>query len=96
MRVVLSVVAFVLGCDAFNTPSFLAGHRERGVLSMSVADELGIPCEDDCALATYPNLPDSVHPGVVTGQALVDLLQHAKDNGKQHSRNLVGGRYHLC
>jgi fructose-bisphosphate aldolase class II len=26
-------------------------------------------------------MPDSVHPGVVTGQAMVDLLDHAKDNG---------------
>merc|ERR1719440_1640056 len=31
-------------------------------------------------LATVTPLPPSVKPGVVTGQALVDLLQHAKDN----------------
>merc|ERR1712087_478745 len=35
----------------------------------------------ECALSSYPNLPESVHPGVVTGQALVDLLNHAKENG---------------
>ncbi|EKX55113.1 hypothetical protein GUITHDRAFT_149826 [Guillardia theta CCMP2712] len=29
----------------------------------------------------FPNLPDSVKPGVVTGQALKDLLQTAKDKG---------------
>ena len=29
----------------------------------------------------YPNLPSSVHAGVVTGQALLDLLNHAKENG---------------
>lgn len=27
------------------------------------------------------SLPASVKPGVVTGQALVDLLDHAKENG---------------
>ena len=49
---------------------------------MGVASsEMGIPCEDECALPSYPNMPASVHPGVVTGQALKDLLQHAQDNG---------------
>jgi len=32
-------------------------------------------------LGTFPNLPPSVHPGVVTGKALQDLLEHAKQNG---------------
>jgi len=31
--------------------------------------------------STATPLPATVKPGVVTGQALVDLLQHAKDNG---------------
>jgi fructose-bisphosphate aldolase class II len=48
---------------------------------MSVSDEYGIPCEDDCAIDKYPALPESVKPGVVTGKAMFDLLQHAKDNG---------------
>jgi fructose-bisphosphate aldolase class II len=51
-------------------------------LSMSMSEELGIPCEDDCALESYADLPDSVHPGVLSGQAQVDLLNHAKENGK--------------
>jgi len=42
---------------------------------------MGIPCEDECAIKEYPKLPSSVHPGVVTGQALIDLLQHAQENG---------------
>jgi len=46
-----------------------------------VADTLGIPCQDDCALPFFPNMPPTVHPGVVTGQALVDLLEHAKATG---------------
>ena len=33
-----------------------------------------------CAIINYPSLPESVKPGVVTGQALNDLLQHAQDN----------------
>jgi hypothetical protein len=48
----------------------------------SMADELDIPCEDDCAIESYPNLPASVHPGVNTGQAMIDLLNHAKENGE--------------
>jgi len=46
-----------------------------------ISAELGIPCEDECALACYPNLPESVHPGVLSGQAQLDLLNHAKENG---------------
>ncbi len=48
----------------------------------SMSDELDIPCEDDCAIEKYPKLPASVHPGVNTGQAMIDLLQHAKENGE--------------
>ena len=52
------------------------------VLSMSMSEELGIPCEDECATTSYADLPESVHPGVLSGQAQVDLLNHAKENGK--------------
>jgi fructose-bisphosphate aldolase class II len=31
-------------------------------------------------LGTFPKLPESVHPGVCTGQALLDLLDWAKEN----------------
>lgn len=48
---------------------------------MKVADDLGIPCEGECSLPSFPKMPASVHPGVVTGKALVDLLEHAKKNG---------------
>jgi len=47
-----------------------------------MSDDVGIPCEGECALESFPNLPESVHPGVLSGQAMMDLLQHAKDNGK--------------
>lgn len=32
-------------------------------------------------VGSFPKLPDSVHPGVVSGQALTDLLDHAKEKG---------------
>lgn len=51
--------------------------REGGV-----ADELGLPCEGECRISSYPNLPESVHPGVLSGKALLDLLQDAKTKGK--------------
>jgi len=47
----------------------------------SAADEMGLPCVGECALDAYPLLPASVHPGVVTGQALLDLLGDAKEKG---------------
>lgn len=47
---------------------------------LSVTEEFGVPKARD-ARYVYPNLPDSIHPGVVTGKALVDLLDHAKANG---------------
>jgi len=46
----------------------------------TTAEELGIGCEGDC-LVSYDSLPPSVKPGVVTGQALVDLLDYAKATG---------------
>jgi len=47
----------------------------------NMAGDVGIPCEDECALDSFPNLPPSVHPGVLSGQAMMDLLDHAKQNG---------------
>ena len=50
-------------------------------LNGAMSDELSIPCDDECAMTSYKNLPASVHPGVVTGQAMMDLLNHARENG---------------
>jgi len=77
MKFALAAATFLLGCDAFSPR---AAFKPVTKLS-SIADEFGIPCDEDCALVSYPNLPASVHPGVVSGQALIDLLNHAKDNG---------------
>jgi fructose-bisphosphate aldolase class II len=79
---VLSTIVLGSGADAFT-----AGVRKSArVASVSVKDkiagELDLPCEDACALESYPTMPPSVHPGVVTGQALVDLLEDAKTRGK--------------
>ena len=38
---------------------------------------------------TVTPLPATVKPGVVTGQALKDLLQHAKDNGERPAKSNV-------
>jgi fructose-bisphosphate aldolase class II len=74
----------VLGSGAAD--AFTAGvKRSAKVSSVSlretISEELGTPCEDECALDSFPNLPPSVHPGVVSGQAMLDLLDHAKENG---------------
>ena len=52
----------------------------KGQLEMgTMADELDMPCTD---VPSFPNLPPSVHPGVVSGQAMMDLLADAKEKGK--------------
>ena len=58
--------------------SSLNGNKSKGGSSV----DLGTPCEDECALEKFPNLPDSIHPGVLSGQAQVDLYKHAKENGE--------------
>jgi hypothetical protein len=84
MKLALAVASILLTVDAF-VP---AGQRLRPSLSIfNIADEFGIPCEEECALESYPNLPESVHPGVVSGKALLDLLNHAKENGKNYIAN---------
>lgn len=63
-------------------------HHQNGVASTSklsgsggMSNDVGIPCKEECALESFPNLPESIHPGVLSGQAMMDLLQHAKENG---------------
>jgi len=76
LRIILS---FLLGC----TQAFIPTHHgtiDHSILN-SIAEEFGIPCEEECAIDQYAELPESVHPGVLTGQAMVDLLDHAKENG---------------
>ena len=63
-----------------------------GEKTKTVAEELGIPCEDECAITSYPNLPESIHPGVLSGQAQMDLLNHAKEKGKLREIRCCGWR----
>lgn len=82
--IALSLVASAMAFTSNARPNFRAGpirSRKTSPRMGTTSTELGIPCEDECALPSYPNMPASVHPGVVTGQALTDLLQHAQDNG---------------
>ena len=106
MKIAASIVsAFVAGSITAN--AFVAPHKAQSVAFAkatavsqqaassalkSMSDELDLPCEDDCALESYPNLPESVHPGVNTGQAMLDLLQHAKDNGEFELEMLAASR----
>ena len=76
--------SIVLGSGAAD--AFTAGVRRSAKVSPvslreTISEELGTPCEDECAMDSFPNMPASVHPGVVTGQAMLDLLDHAKENG---------------
>merc|ERR1719223_1299961 len=47
---------------------------------LSVSEEFGVP-KSPSVPSIYPKMPDSIHPGVVTGKAMVDLLDHAKEHG---------------
>lgn len=70
--------------SAATSSAFAPGATGRASTFMNggMSSDIGIPCEDECALESFPNLPESVHPGVLSGKAMTDLLQHAKDNGK--------------
>lgn len=69
------------GADAFTAGISRSARVGSVSLNEKMASELAIPCEEECALDSFPNMPPSVHPGVVTGQAMIDLLDHAKENG---------------
>ena len=75
-----------LACAASTAEAFAPTTSSR-VSSITakggMSDDIGIPCEEECAIEKYPNLPESVHPGVLSGQAMMDLLDHAKENGKE-------------
>merc|ERR1719453_2605477 len=73
------VSALVGGTAALQAP--LMASRSQTITMGTTSDEMGLPCVGECDLPKYPNMPPSVHPGVVTGQALVDLLNDAKEKG---------------
>jgi len=83
--VALALMAAAPAAAFFSAAPALTAAKARSLRPLvvemaSTSGEMGIPCEDDCAIKEYPKLPASVHPGVVTGQALIDLLNHAQEN----------------
>ncbi|GKZ01326.1 hypothetical protein MPSEU_001083600 [Mayamaea pseudoterrestris] len=80
MMKVLALLLLPQVAVAFATHSAPKSCSSNSALSGS-AGELGLPCEAECAITKYPNMPDSVHPGVLSGQAVVDLLEDAKKKG---------------
>jgi hypothetical protein len=71
---------------SFRSTSTALNNKDKG----GTASELDLPCEDECAIEKYPNLPASVHPGVLSGQAQLDLYKHAKENGEFGEKALRG------
>lgn len=81
----LASIVVLQQCAAFAPAMHSARSVAATVVKASeggVSKELGLPCEDECAMESFPNLPESVHPGVLSGKAQVDLLRHAKENGE--------------
>lgn len=74
MRLALCLLLSAIPAYGFVSPRTTI-RRTKVVELGKTSDELGIPCGDECSLPSYPKLPPSVHPGVVTGQALRDLLK---------------------
>jgi len=76
-------VVLLSGANAFTNPRNAFQDRRTVLkpLKDSFAKEFKIPVERDPADQTYPNLPSSIHPGVLSGQAMMDLLKDAKEKG---------------
>lgn len=101
MKLSLALLTTIVAAEAFTSPSSRVAPRTT--LSEKIADELDLPCEEECALKSFPNLPESVHPGVLSGQAMMDLLDHAKENGRfdlltgaVDGGRSIGGRGRTC
>ena len=75
------VVSLSMVCSHAFVPTSTTGRMSAVKPLKKMSDDVGIPCEDECALESFPNLPESVHPGVLSGKAMMDLLKHAKENG---------------
>lgn len=69
-----NVVLQAVSARSLDVPSSHAIRAAASSALNSMSDELDIPCEDECAMSSYPSLPESVHPGVLSGQAMVDLV----------------------
>jgi len=80
----MKLLGLALLCGGVSGFAAVKGRAQdaRTILREKMSSELGTPCEEECSMDSYPNMPASVHPGVLTGQAQVDLLNHAKENGE--------------
>jgi len=76
-----SILALSIACAHAFVPAPTGRMGAVTPLNNGMSNDVGIPCEDECALESFPNLPPSVHPGVLSGDAMMDLLNHAKENG---------------
>lgn len=81
MKFSMVVFALSMACSHSFAPTSTSGRMSAVKPLKKMSDDVGIPCEDECALESFPNLPESVHPGVLSGKAMMDLLKHAKENG---------------
>merc|ERR1719329_74023 len=79
----MKLLGLALLCGGVSGFAAVKGRAQdaRTILREKMSSELGTPCEEECSMDSYPNMPASVHPGVLTGQAQFDLLKHAKENG---------------
>lgn len=80
MKFGFTLLATIVAAEAFTSP-IQSPRVPRTTPREKISEELDIPCEEECALKSFPNLPESVHPGVLSGKAMMDLLDHAKENG---------------
>ena len=79
-----SVKAFVSSYTTFKIhKSFSTSASSSSSTSslFNVASDLNIPCGEECALDQFPSMPPSIHPGVLSGDGLMDLMADAKARG---------------
>ncbi|KAG7337006.1 fructose-bisphosphate aldolase [Nitzschia inconspicua] len=78
-----SVAILLVSSAVSMTSAFVPAYTRTSPFALKggMSEDVGLPCEDDCAIEKYPNLPERIHPGVLSGQAMMDLLEHAKQNG---------------
>eukprot|EP00961_Rhodomonas_salina_P280347 3787114-Rhodomonas_salina.1 len=87
LRTVLLVAGLAAAADAFTAPAGFFGRPATAARSVSLRAPVVPSAAKRAGLAslnmaeTKTALPASVKPGVVTGQALVDLLDYAKEKG---------------
>jgi fructose-bisphosphate aldolase class II len=80
LRSALAAAAFVAAADAFAPGSSFVGTPAARSATAQLRAAPRVAAAPKVTMATKTGLPASVKPGVVTGEALKDLLQYASDN----------------